>query len=348
MAVTVVSEPNDKIALSEGVKWTFQLSDIGTYPERKELLYRLLIDGAVASEYKCVRLNSTSDQISVDFTDEVSWRLKSIFSCTGEGSDEFMAEVSVEYGEKTINEEDCEASGINVSGSTNTVMVYNAYICGMLEVPYIFSDRPDYYCIAKDACDTVTYLDTSATVNYYKDGAVVGVRVLPTPKSEVSVANLNSLNNGATYDSYVVNWANGKTWRVGFNCCADTTLYFLEPKGSWSPFPVNILQKAVKHDDRSVNIENPDHIYEGYMNMSDYNYDEFTVGYKVYSYEENEIWLRALMAASHYKIKWQCDKGNYIIKNFKVETSSRVYYRRGRYFEFELTGVISDLLKAHH
>jgi hypothetical protein len=186
MASEVSTPPLFHTAL-RAVEYVFSIPSIGVAPEKKALLYRLknTTDNVYLTLWKERQPKADGEEILIDFYADLDG------VCTTPPPDikfpnlvvttnEIAKKITVEYGERTINVENCEPPQDTLDGTTTEVTVING-IAKVYEVTfpdtpeyYVLSNRPRQYTINRGSYDFLYILGTmEITVDYY--AANVGI-----------------------------------------------------------------------------------------------------------------------------------------------------------------------------
>lgn len=369
MAVNIISSPSALSHISQKVQWKLTLSDLGSFPISKEIVVQLYINGDIASDIRTIRPESTIDQVQFDFTDTVASRLKTSIVGSSDITD-FSALVKLKYGEASYNSTNCAESTQDLTEETNEIRVFNSNIQYFDNDPidpngYIFSDRPLCYDLPLNTLDNIVgYGDCSVTKTTYSgDVMVTASSPQVLPPGVWSYDHGNTFLQTTELTHYTLSFAfSNKTilYRVNILKYDRPVIYFLEPKGSYTPMvfdkgqlsTVNRVGKLVDILPNGISIAEDLQDY-GITEYDLNNYEEISIAKKKFIHEGLKPYYFSFANASKFVMKNGFnDPNNPITSNARyvrliIPTERIPYFVIGNVIEIKATGYFATSLSTH-
>lgn len=379
MAANITISPSSHIHLSDRLFWAGVLTDLGTFPIKKELAVQLVINGQDASDVKRIRPESTGEPIFFDFTDLVSRFIdtrvdftntsRSTVTAASTVSSSFITVVSLKYGEASYNTENCAENTVNLNQQTNDVRIYNSNVSYNFQLPvdpsgFLFTNRPKCYNLPEDSHDSFFMLG-GGTIQYkYYDSqnneiSASGIMVA-SPTLTVMYVGSGNLPIGTSYYTYsITNNGNTETYRVNIHQKDDSkVVYFQEPLGSYSPMlfdgsEVNYINRTsskVSTDNyNAINDLTRDGIKEYNIN----HFEEISLTKKAYVMDHNKGFYKSFADASRFVIQNGYDRpsdDSLAEKQYMkliVPTERMPFYFKRNIMELQLNGYYATQLETH-
>lgn len=229
MAAVIVSTPTALNPAYNPIIFGLQLTDLGTDPESKSLVYKVIFTDANGVSIDATGLNelrpfSASQIINIDVSTDVQPFLNTaIPSLTGHSipialSDLLIwGKVKVKVYEKVTNNETCETT-VTEAATSSDFFVLNSGVQGYqtnyqsFDTPQVLDNRPRKYTIDRNAYDymwiwgqtTVTYtnnLGASTTITAANQVNIITMSAFGVNRSVLKWMDvrLNSVEGGITY-----------------------------------------------------------------------------------------------------------------------------------------------------
>lgn len=379
MASNITISPSSHIHLSDKLVWGGVLTDLGTFPIKKELAVQLVINGQDASDIKRIRPSSTGEVLYFDFTDLVSRFLDTRIDFTNTSrqsisaasliSSPFVAVVSLKYGEASYNTENCAENSITLSEQTNDVNIYNSNVSYGFQYPvdplnFIFTNRPKCYSLPVDSHDSF-FMIGSATVQYkYYDNQNNEIssspNVVTSPALTVVYVGSGGLPNGTAYYTYSITIGGStETYRVNIHQKDDSkVVYFQEPLGSYSPMlfdgsEVNYINRTSSKVSTDTYNVIPDLTRDGIKEYNLKHFEEISLTKKTFVMESNKGFYKSFADASRFVIQNGFDrhesdplaKKQYMKLIVPIERMP--FYFKRNIMELQLSGYYATQLETH-
>lgn len=185
---TLISQPADFVTGLRALRYIFDIPSVGVAPEQIFFIYRIKVDGSPVTAWKRYVPVTSGQDITIDCEND----LKGILATNAPpfslppgliSTTSIIKQVTVEYGERTINTEECTQEDV-VDGETDPVDVLNGinrvFESQPLNAYQILSKRPQSYSIRPDSSDFLYVTGVfEIAVNYYNSGNFISAIFYP-------------------------------------------------------------------------------------------------------------------------------------------------------------------------